>query len=76
MTLFSQIVAAVLLLSVTLCLQCAGMIALIEWLRRVLTRDTYKHGPTYSAVLVVKSMLSIVEPIPLSVVERCSETWR
>ena len=82
MTLFSQIVAAVLLLSVTLCLQCAGMIALIEWLRRVLTRDTHKQGPTYSAVLVVKSMLSIVVLHGLVVVlwasfyrVRCFPSW-
>src|ERR1700747_220362 len=63
MTLFTQVAVAALLLSITLCLQCAGMIALIEWLRCVLTRDTrdtHKHGPSYSAVLVVKSMAAIV----------------
>jgi hypothetical protein len=45
MMLFDQIAAAVLLLSLTLCLQCAGVTTLIEWLKRVLTRDTHKHGP-------------------------------
>jgi voltage-gated potassium channel len=60
MILFNQVAAAVLLLSLTLCLQCAGVIALIEWLKRVLTRDTHKHGPVYSATLVVKSMVAIV----------------
>jgi voltage-gated potassium channel len=60
MTLFTQIAVAALLLCITLCLQCGGMIALIEWLRCVLTRDTHKHGPSYSAVLVVKSMAAIV----------------
>ena len=60
MTLFNQLAAAVLLLSLTLCLQCAGVTTLIEWLKRVLTRDTHKHGPVYSATLVVKSMVAIV----------------
>ena len=60
MMLFDQIAAVVLLLSLTLCLQCAGVTTLIEWLKRVLTRDTHKHGPVYSATLVVKSMVAIV----------------
>ena len=60
MMLFDQIAAAVLLLSLTLCLQCAGVTTLIEWLKRVLTRDTHKHGSVYSATLVVKSMVAIV----------------
>jgi voltage-gated potassium channel len=60
MILFNQVAAAVLLLSLTLCLQCAGVTTLIEWLKRVLTRDTHKHGPVYSTTLVVKSMVAIV----------------
>jgi voltage-gated potassium channel len=60
MTLFNQITVAVLLLGFTLCLQCVGMITLIEWLKLVLVRDTHKHGPSYSGVLVVKSMIAIV----------------
>ena len=60
MILFNQICAAVLLLSLTLCLQCAGVITLFEWLKRVLTRDTHKHGPVYSASLVVRSAVAIV----------------
>ena len=60
MILFNQIAATVLLLSVTLCLQCAGVTTLIEWLKRVLTRDIHKHGPVYSATLVVKSTVAIV----------------
>jgi len=60
MILFNQVAAAVLLLSLTLCLQCAGVTTLIEWLKRVLTRDTHKHGLVYSATLVVKSMVAIV----------------
>jgi voltage-gated potassium channel len=60
MILFNQIAAAVLLLSLTLCLQCAGVITLFEWLKRVLTRDIHKHGPVYSASLVVRSAVAIV----------------
>lgn len=59
-TLLSQIGVAALLLSLTLGLQCAGMTTLIEWLKRVLTRDIHKHGPAYSAPLVVKSTVAIV----------------
>jgi len=60
MTLLNQIGVAALLLSLTLCLQCAGMTTLIEWLKRVLTRDIHKHGPAYSATLVVKSTVAIL----------------
>ena len=60
MIFFDQIAAAVLLVSLTLCLQCAGIIALIEWLKRVLTKNIHKHGPGYAANLVVKSTLAIV----------------
>jgi voltage-gated potassium channel len=60
MILFDQVAAALLLLSLTLCLQCAGVITLIEWLKRVLTTDIHKHGPSYSATLVVKSMVAII----------------
>jgi voltage-gated potassium channel len=60
MILFNEFAAAVLLVSLTLCLQCAGVVALIEWLKRVLIRDIRKHGPVYSAILVVKSMVAIV----------------
>jgi voltage-gated potassium channel len=60
MILFNQLAVAVLLLSLTLCLQCAGVITLFEWLKRVLTRDTHKHGPVYSASLVVRSAVAIV----------------
>jgi len=60
MILFNQICAAVLLLSLTLCLQCAGAIMLIEWLKRVLSRDVHNRGPVCSATLVVKSAVAIV----------------
>ena len=60
MILLHQIGAAVLLLSFTLGLQVSGVTALIEWLKRVLTRDVEKHGPIYAANLVVKSTIAIV----------------
>ena len=60
MILFNQVAAAVLLLTLTLCLQCAGVTTLVEWLKRVLIRDIHKHGPIYSATLVVKSTVAIV----------------
>jgi len=60
MILFNQIGAAVLLVSLTLLLQVSGVTALIEWLKRVLTRDVKKHGPIYSATLVVESTVAIV----------------
>ena len=55
MILLNQIGAAVLLVSLTLLLQVSGVTGLIEWLKRVLTRGVDKHGPIYSATLVVES---------------------
>ena len=60
MTLIHQIGAAILLVSLTLFLQVSGVATLIEWLKRVLTRDVGKHGPSYSAKLVVISMVAIL----------------
>jgi hypothetical protein len=60
MILLYQIGAAVLLVSLTLLLQVSGVTGLIEWLKRVLTRDVDKHGPIYSATLVVESSVAIV----------------
>ncbi len=59
MTIISQATAAVLLLILTLCLQCAGVAALIEWLRSVAAKDA-TFGPIRSAVLVVKSTIAII----------------
>jgi voltage-gated potassium channel len=82
MILFNQIAAAVLLLSLTLCLQCAGVITLIEWLKRVLTRDIHKHGPVYSATLVARSAVAIVILHGLAILlwasfyrTRCFPSW-
>ena len=60
MTLIPQAAAAVLLLVLTLCLQCAGVAALIEWLRHVTAKDAQGFGPVRSAVLVVRSTIAII----------------
>jgi voltage-gated potassium channel len=82
MILFNQVAAAVLLVSLTLCLQCAGVITLIEWLKRVLIRDIREHGPVYSATLVVKSTVAIVILHGLEILlwasfyrSRCFPSW-
>jgi voltage-gated potassium channel len=60
MILLKQIGAAILLVCLTLLLQASGVTALIEWLKRVLTRDANKHGPIYAATLVMESTVAIV----------------
>src|ERR1700719_721401 len=60
MTLIPQASAAALLLVLTLCLQCAGVAALVEWLRGVTAKDAQGFGPVCSAVLVVKSTIAII----------------
>jgi len=60
MKLFPEVAAAILLLILTLCLQCVGVALLIEWLKRVLTRDIPRFGPVRSAVLVVELTIAII----------------
>ena len=60
MILFYQVAAAVLLLSLTLCLRCAGVTTLIEWLKCILTGYIHKSVPIYSATPVVKSTVAII----------------
>jgi hypothetical protein len=60
MTFFNQIAAAVLLVILTFCFQCVGVVALIEWLKRVLTQDTHDFGPIHAAALVVKSSVAVI----------------
>jgi len=54
MTLFREIGTAVLLLILTLWLQCAGLAVLIQWVRRAVAGDLHRLGPFRSAVLVVR----------------------
>jgi voltage-gated potassium channel len=82
MILLYQIGAAVLLVSLTLLLQVSGVTGLIEWLKRALTRDVDKHGPIYSATLVVESSVGIVFLHGLAILlwaafyrSRCFPSW-
>jgi len=59
MTWLQQIGAAVLLVVSTLCLQCAGVAALITWLRSVLG-NAYKPQISYSAALVMRTIVAVV----------------
>jgi hypothetical protein len=60
MTLIPQAAAAVLLLILTLCLQCVGVAALIAWLRSVTAKDAQGVGPVRSGLLVVQSTIAII----------------
>jgi voltage-gated potassium channel len=60
MVIFHQLTAAALLLIFTLWLQCAGVAALIKWLRCVAARDLYRLGPIRSATLVVQTTVAII----------------
>lgn len=60
MHVFRQLAAAALLLVLTLWMQCGGVTALIEWLRRVVPRDSYKVGPIRSGALVVQSTTALI----------------
>ena len=60
MTLFHEIGAALLLIILTLWLQCAGLVALIFWVRRVVAGDLQKLWPLPSAALVVRLTAAII----------------
>ena len=60
MTWLQQIGAAVLLVVLTLCLQCAGVAALISWVRTVAADDTQKVRMSYSAALVMRATIAII----------------
>jgi voltage-gated potassium channel len=60
MTWFQQISVAVLLVVSTLCLQCAGVAALIGWLRAVASDDIQKLRMSYSAALVMRATIAII----------------
>ena len=60
MTFFHQFAAAVPLVIVTLCLQCASVAVLINWIRRFMTRHIYQLSPIRSAALVLKLTVAII----------------
>jgi len=55
-----QFVAAVLLVALTLCMQCAGVATLIQWLRTVGVRDLRKLPISSAAALVMQTTIAIV----------------
>jgi voltage-gated potassium channel len=52
--------AAVLLVILTLCLQCAGLAVLVTWLRRAVASGIYKLSPIHSAALVMQSTAAVI----------------
>ena len=60
MTFFYEIGAAVLLIILTLWLQCSGLAALILWVRRAVAGDLHKLGLFRSAALVVRLSAAVI----------------
>ena len=60
MSFLHQAGAAVLLVSLTLCLQYAGLAALIAWVKRVLAGDVHKLGAFQAAALVIRSTVAVI----------------
>lgn len=60
MTLLHEIGTAVLLIILTLWLQCGGLVALIFWVRRVVARDIHRLGPFRATALVVRLTAAVI----------------
>jgi voltage-gated potassium channel len=60
MTLFHEIVTAVLLVLLTLWLHCGGLVALIFWVRRALAADPHRLRPFRSTTLVVQLTAAVI----------------
>ena len=60
MTFFHEVGTAILMVIVTLWLQCAGVAALIVWVRRAVSGDVHILGPFRSAALVVRLTAAII----------------
>ena len=60
MILFQQLSIAALLVTLTLCFQCAGVAVTVEWLKRVAIRGVRKLPIAHSAALVMQTTLAIV----------------
>jgi len=71
MTFVRQAGAAAVLVTLTLCLQCAGMVALIAWARTTLKPEVHRLGPFRSALLMVRFITAfILAPIRNSALGR------
>ena len=55
-----QVCPTIVLITLTLVLQCAGMAVLIEWAKARLPRALHRFGPWRSGVLMVRLMTLIV----------------
>ena len=60
MTLFRQLATAALLITLTLCFQCAGVAAIIRWLRTIVFRDVRKLPISRSATLVMETTIALI----------------
>jgi len=61
MTFARQASAAAILVMLILSLQCAGMAALIAWVRTSLGPDVHRLGPLRSAALIARFMTAIID---------------
>ena len=60
MTLSQQIAVAVLLVLLTLCMQCGGVAALIHWLRTVAAKDIRNISIPKATALVMQTTIAVV----------------
>ena len=60
MILFQQAVIAALLVALTLCLQCAGVATIVQWLKTGPMREVRNLPISRSAVLVMETTLAVV----------------
>jgi len=60
MTLLQQVGAAVFLVLLTLCVQCAGVAALITWLRSLEARGLHDLRMYHAAALVMQTTIAII----------------
>lgn len=60
MTLIYKAGAAVLLVILTLCLQCAGLVVLMKWLRGTLDNRIHSSGSFRFATLVTQSAAAVI----------------
>jgi voltage-gated potassium channel len=77
MRLAQEVGAAVILVTLTLWLQCAGMSVLIHWARAFIERLTKKLSPWHAAVLMVRFAAAMtVLQISETLVWACFYRWR
>jgi voltage-gated potassium channel len=60
MILFQQAVTAALLVALTLCLQCAGIATIIQWLKTGPMREVRNLPISRSAVLVMETTIAVI----------------